>query len=311
MQIHLQVKNFENYFHLHDFFAIVKTMNKKYKFAFYIVSAIAALTFFVLTFFSPDMIILNPKGFIGIEQRDLLVISTLLMLIVVIPVFVFLFMFIWKYRANNPKLQYEPEMEDSVLAEIVWWGFPCLIITVLSLITWYKTWDLDPFKPLVSPVKPIHIQVVALQWKWLFIYPEEKIATLNHIQFPTATPLNFEITSDAPMNAFWIPELGGMIYAMPGMNSKLHLIADTEGNFDGSSAHLSGTGFADMKFIAKSTSAEEYQKWLEEARTSAKELNLEMYNKLAESNVNKEIETYKLSADTLYHEIMMKYMVPQ
>jgi cytochrome o ubiquinol oxidase subunit 2 len=285
-------------------------MNKKYKITFFVLLALAGLLFFVLTFFSPDMVVLNPKGFIGIEQRDLLVISTLLMLIVVIPVFVFLFYFIWKYRASNPHPKYDPEMEDSVVAEIIWWGFPCLIVFVLSIITWYKTHELDPFKPLVSPVKPIHIQVVALQWKWLFIYPEEKIATVNYIQFPKATPINFEITSDAPMNAFWIPELGGMIFAMAGMNSKLHLIADEEGHFDGSSAHISGTGFAGMRFTANSSSEEDYQKWLQTVKQSQNHLDLHLYQHLVEPSFNNAVETYQLATEDLYNQIIKKYMVP-
>ena len=197
------------------------------------------------------MAVLDPKGFIAFEERDLLYITALLMLTVVVPVLVLAVVICWKYRAGNKKAKYEPEWDKSWALELVWWGFPCIIVALLSVLTVKSCLDLDPFKPLESDVKPLKIQVVALQWKWLFIYPEQKIATINFVQFPEKTPINFELTADAPMNSFWIPQLGGQIYAMPGMSTKLHLIANEAGSYRGSSSNISGNGFAGMIFTAK------------------------------------------------------------
>ena len=154
------------------------------------------------------------------------------------------------------------------------------------------------------------IQVVALQWKWLFIYPEEGIATVNFIQFPVDTPVNFEITADAPMNSFWIPQLGGMIYAMPAMRSKLHLIANEMGDFRGVSANLSGTGFAGMTFVAKSSSQADFEEWVHSVRHSNRTLTSESYNQLAMPSQNNPVASYVLLDNNLFEEILMKYMPP-
>jgi cytochrome o ubiquinol oxidase subunit 2 len=159
---------------------------------------------------------------------------------------------------------------------------------------------------LESNTKPLKIQVVALQWKWLFIYPEQGIATVNFVQFPEQTPINFEITADAPMNSFWIPQLGGQIYAMPGMVAKLHLIADKEGSYRGSSANLSGKGFAGMKFIAKSSSEADFEAWVDSVRQSGPI----DYTKVAEPSEYAPAAFYSLSDDNLFNQIVMKYMVP-
>jgi cytochrome o ubiquinol oxidase subunit 2 len=159
-------------------------------------------------------------------------------------------------------------------------------------------------------VKPIKIQVVALQWKWLFIYPEHNIASLNFFQFPEQTPLEFAITADAPMNSFWISQLGGQIYAMPGMNSKLHLIANETGEFRGSSANLSGEGFAGMHFIAKSSTHADFDQWVESVKSSSNTLDKESYRKLALPSKNNPPEIYVLKDIHLYNQIIMRYMMP-
>jgi cytochrome o ubiquinol oxidase subunit 2 len=219
-------------------------MNKKIKIVFSVLLLIAVMW---LSFIFVDLnkiSVLNPKGIVALKEYRLIIISTLMMLIVVVPVFFMTVFFAWKYRADNTKAKYKPDEDQNHLAEVVWWGVPFLIIAVLGVITWKSCFELDPFTPLKMNTKPLKIQVIALRWKWLFIYPEQKIATVNFFQFPEKTPINFEITSDAPMNSFWLPELGGQIYAMPGMSTKLHLIADTEGSYRGSSANISGTGFS-------------------------------------------------------------------
>ncbi len=257
-----------------------------------------------------NIAILFAKGKIALQQRDLLFIIQAIMLLVVIPVYVLTFLFSWIYRAHNSKARYTPDWDDNRLLEYIWWGIPCIIIIIIGAITWVSTYHLDPYKPIVTDKKPIRIQVVALQWKWLFIYPEENIATVNFLQFPEKTPINFEITSDAPMNSFWIPQLGGQIYAMPGMQTKLHLIADEAGEFMGASANLSGEGFADMHFIAKASSEEEYQQWLQSVKQSSKTLNVREYKQLAFPSRNNPVTVYLLQGDTLFDQIIMKFMHP-
>lgn len=170
---------------------------------------------------------------------------------------------------------------------------------------------MDPFKPIASENKPITIQVVALQWKWLFIYPEEKIATVNFVQIPQHTPIRFEITADAPMNSFWIPHLGGQIYAMPKMRSILHLIAHDAGDFRGSSANLSGEGFAGMHFITRATPDDAYQQWIASAKQSPYLLNAEEYERLAAPSKNNPVMVYLLKEENLFNQIIMKYMLPR
>lgn len=255
--------------------------------------------------------VLFPKGIIALKERNLLFIIQALMLIIVIPVYILTFVFSWKYRATNPKATYDPDLVDHKVAEIIWWGLPLVLTLIVCWLTWVKTHELDPFKPLVSDKKEITIQVVALQWKWLFIYPDQKIATMNYLQIPEKTPIRFEITADAPMNSFWIPDLGGQIYAMPKMKTVLNLIADQKGNFRGSSANLSGEGFAEMHFVTKASSEEDYIKWIASVKKSQKFLNFEEFNKLALPSQNNPVELYVLRDENLFEQIIMKYMHPQ
>jgi len=255
--------------------------------------------------------VLFPKGDIALEQRNLLFIVQIIMLLVIIPVFICTFIFSWKYRADNPKGVYDPDLVDNIFLEFVWWGVPFVIVVLISILTWYKTYELDPYKPIQSEKKAITIQVVALQWKWLFIYPEENIASLNFLQFPKDTPLHFEITADAPMNSFWIPALGGQIYAMSKMKTELYLIANQEGDFRGSSANISGEGFAAMHFIARASSEENYQQWVESIKQSQKGLNWESYSKIALPSQEDAPETYNLTDPKLFDKILNKYMHPK
>ena len=231
--------------------------------------------------FKDHISLLFPKGVIALEQRNLLLILQALMLLVIIPVYILTFIFSWKYQANNPHGKYDPDLVDNTVAEYIWWGFPLVMTVLASILTWVKTHELDPYQPIASDKKPLTIQVVALQWKWLFIYPEEKIATVNFVQFPKEVPIHFEITADAPMNSFWIPHLGGQIYAMPDMKTELNLIANETGDFRGSSANISGEGFSGMHFIARASSEEDYQKFVASAKKANKSLSLQEYQLLA------------------------------
>lgn len=257
-----------------------------------------------------EIAMLMPKGLVALKERNLLYFIQVIMLLVIIPVYVFTFIFSWKYRAHNTKAKYTPDWSHSALAETLWWGIPLVFTVIICVVTWFETYNLNPYKPLTSDKKPLKIQVVALQWKWLFIYPEEKIATVNFFQIPKQVPIHFEITADAPMNSFWIPQLGGQIYAMPKMRTELHLIADAIGDYRGSSANLSGVGFAGMHFIARASSEEDYNKWVNSVKSATSSLNFEKYSALAKPSENNPVALYQLEDEKLFDQIIMKYMMP-
>lgn len=252
--------------------------------------------------------VLFPSGTIAFKQRNLLFLIQALMLIIVIPVYVLTFIFSWKYRADNKEADYDPELADNWIAECFWWGIPIVMTAIVSVITWQQTHELDPYKPIVSDKKPITIQVVALQWKWLFLYPEENIASMNYLQIPVNTPIRFEITADAPMNSFWIPDLGGQIYAMPAMRTELNLIATEAGDFRGSSANISGEGFSGMHFITRATSEDAYLDWV---RTAKETKNILDYSEVATPSQNVPPQVYQLKTAKLFNEIMMQYTHPK
>lgn len=254
--------------------------------------------------------VLQPKGLLADKERDLILLTVGLSLIVVIPVFIMLFSIAWRYRASNTKAKYQPEFASHKGIEALWWGIPCLIILVLAIITGIATHALDPYKSLNSPIKPINVQVIALQWKWLFIYPDQKVATLNYVNIPSNTPINLTITSDAPMNSFWVPALAGQVYAMSGMTTQLHIMADGTGSYNGSSANISGEGFANMRFVVNSMTPQDFQLWVKQAKTSRNGLSYDDYQKLAQPSKNIPNTTYTLMDGSLYNKSIMKYMSP-
>lgn len=172
-----------------------------------------------------NWVVLDPKGQIGADERSIIMTATWLMLIIVVPVIILIFALAWKYRASNTRAQFTPDWDHSneIVAAVAL--APCVIVLILSVMTWKESHKLDPYRPLESTVPPINVNVVALDWKWLFIYPDQRIATVNEVAFPANVPVNFSITSVSVMNAFFIPQLGGQIYAMPGMQTKLSLMA--------------------------------------------------------------------------------------
>lgn len=254
--------------------------------------------------------VLSPGGPIGQKERDLIVLAVALSLIVVIPVYFMLFYFAWNYREGNKKARYDPGFDHSRLIESIWWGVPLLIITILAVATWRGSHELDPFKPLASSVKPLNIQVVALQWKWLFIYPEQNIATVNSLTFPEKTPIRFDVTADAPMNSFWIPQLGGQIYAMSGMSTNVHLMADSVGNYHGSSANISGEGFAAMKFTASSVTGDDFDRWVAQVRQNRDLLSMAVYSQLAQPGRGTPIGYFSSVERNLYDQVVEKYSLP-
>jgi len=257
-----------------------------------------------------NLAVLNPVGEIAAQEKSLMITAVLLMLIVVVPVIIMVFLFAWKYRASSTKAKYTPNWAHNTWLEIVWWGIPSSIIVVLATITWITTHKLDPYRPLDSTQKPVEIQVVALDWKWLFFYPEYNIATVNHIQIPVGRPINFRITADAPMNSFMIPQLGGQIYAMQGMETKIHLIAEKPGEFDGYSSNYSGHGFSGMNFKVNAGSEEEFQTWVKKVKDQKTSLTKELYYEtLLPPTKNNKVEYYSKFDDALFEHILKKYLM--
>ncbi len=251
--------------------------------------------------------LIDSKGSVGIAEKNLILTATYAMLIVVVPVILLTLFFAWKYRETNTSATYLPKWAHSTKIEIVMWLVPSLIILYLGIMTWKTTHELDPYKPLVSDVKPITVEVVALDWKWLFIYPDLGIATVNQIQFPVGTPVNFKITSDSVMNSFFIPQLGGQIYAMAGMQTKLHLIADEAGDYAGISSNFSGQGFTDMKFRAIATTPEAFNAWVAKVRASSDDLTRGNYERFAAPGEKQPVKYFSHVDTNLFNSIVAKY----
>lgn len=269
---------------------------------------IVAITVWFIS--TQDISILRPAGEIGIKERNLMVFTVSLGALVIIPVFIMTVLFAWRYRESNLKATYRPDWDTHRGAEATWWGIPIAIIVVLAVVTWITTYQLDPFKEIQGTKPPMTIQVVSLDWKWLFIYPDQHIASVNYVQFPAGTPVNFEITSDAPMNSFWIPELGGQMYSMPGMSTHLNVLTDKMGNYAGSSANISGKGFAGMKFTAHASSETEFNNWVKTTQQASGNLSLANYDLLAKPSSDAPVTTYGSVDHNLYDTIIMKYMMP-
>jgi cytochrome o ubiquinol oxidase subunit 2 len=253
-------------------------------------------------------IVLDPKGPIGGEEALLIKIAFLLMLIVVLPVFAMIIWFTVRYRASNKKATYMPDWAHSNKIEWVIWLVPLAIVASLSWLTWVKTHELDPYKPIKSEVKPVRIEVVSTDWNWLFIYPDYNIAVVNHMVFPVNTPLSFKLTSASVMTSFFIPQLGSQIYVMAGMRTKLHLLADHEGTYLGQNMEYSGNGYATMHFDAVATSNEKFMEWVNEAGRSLKVMNMPTFKEFSEPSINYPVTLYSSVAPGLFNRIMMQFM---
>lgn len=231
-----------------------------------------------------DLVLFDPKGPIAEQQMDIIITSIWVMLIVVIPVTIMGVWFPFKYRASNTKSEYKPHWEHSNLIEAIVWTIPIIIIIVLGVITYKTSYSLDPREPIKSDKPTMVIQVVAMDWKWLFIYPEEGIATVNEMAMPIDTPVEFLVTSDTVMNSFFIPHLGTQIYAMSGMENRVHLMASEEGVYPGISANYSGFGFAGMKFSTIATSEQGYADWVNKVKRAPEPLSTERFKQLQEKS---------------------------
>jgi cytochrome o ubiquinol oxidase subunit 2 len=250
-------------------------------------------------------VVLDPKGPIGLEERSIIITATVLMLIVVVPVIALILVFAWRYRASNEKAEYRPDWSHSNTIETVVWLIPCLIIATLGVITWRSSHSLDPYRPLSSKVKPIRIDAVALDWKWLFIYPDEKVATVNEVAFPANVPVEFHITSATVMNAFFIPQLGSQIYAMAGMQTQVHLLASEPGTYQGLSSNYSGEGFSGMTFKAIALpSPQGFSSWLAKVKASQQVLGETAYEQLMRPSENNPVAYYSQVQPHLFADIV-------
>jgi cytochrome o ubiquinol oxidase subunit 2 len=283
-------------------------MNKKFPFLFPLAVTVIILIAAVWYLHGTHLAVLDPAGLIAQKESSLIILATVLSMIIIVPVFIMTIFIAWKYRESNTKAKHNPNWDFKPIVDVIWWTVPTILIIILSVIIWTSTHALDPFKPIASNNPPIVIQVVAMDWKWLFIYPQQGIATVNYFEFPENTPVDFEITSDAPMNSFWIPELGSQIYAMPSMSTELHLIASSTGTYSGMSANISGAGFADMTFTAQSVSQDDFNSWVRNAKQSSNMLTADAYNTLAQPGTSTPL-TYSWSDADLYDKVLMKDMM--
>ena len=285
-------------------------MNRKSRIAIALLGVIGVIALLVLYLHGHNIAVLEPAGPVAEKERNLIIIGVLLSAIVVIPVYIMTVAIAWRYRESNTKAVYKPDWDHSRLYETVWWGIPIVIISILSVIAWQSAHELDPFRSLDSKIQPLNVQVVSLDWKWLFIYPQQNIASVNLLGIPENTPINFEISSDTVMNSFWIPSLGGQIYAMPGMSTQLHLMANKIGTYYGSSANISGTGFASMVFSARAMTTTGFDNWVHTAQNSPVHLTMAAYSKLARPSEYNPVAYFSSVANSLYNTTVVKYMMP-
>jgi cytochrome o ubiquinol oxidase subunit 2 len=260
-----------------------------------------------------DWVVLNPAGDIARQQANLVLVSTALMLVIIVPVMALTVLFAWRYRAANTVADYDPDWDHSTKLELVIWSAPLAIVIALGSVTWLATHLLDPYRPLgridathaIAPgTQPLEVDVVALDWKWLFIYPAQNIATVNELVLPQGRPVRFRITSSTVMNSFYVPALAGQIYAMPGMETKLHAVFNRTGTFTGLSANFSGPGFSHMHFAARSVTADGFQAWVAGVRHADAGLDRATYLALDKPSEQEPVRHYAQVAPDLFDAVV-------
>lgn len=260
-----------------------------------------------------DWVVMNPSGDVAAQQRDLILISTGLMLLIIIPVMALTVLFAWRYRASNKDAVYDADWHHSTRLEVVIWAAPLVIIIALGAITWVSTHLLDPYRPLsridagrpvAKDAKPLVVQAVALDWKWLFFYPDYGIATVNELAAPVDAPIRFEITSSTVMNSLFVPALAGQIYAMPGMETKLHAVINKPGAYEGFSANYSGAGFSNMRFKFHGLDAAGFDAWIKQARDAGGVLDRAAYAELERPSVAEPVKRWSAVEGGLYDAIL-------
>lgn len=259
------------------------------------------------------MTLLDPAGDVAVQQRDVLVTSTLLMLLIIIPVIALVVGFAWHYRQSNKKATYKPNWDHSILLELVIWSGPLLIIICLGALTWLGTHLLDPYRPIgrISPdqqiaatEKPLDIDVVALDWKWLFFYPDSQVASVNELVVPVGKPLAFHITAATVMNSFFVPAMAGQIYAMAGMETQLSAVMNKPGSYEGFSANYSGAGFSDMHFVVHAVDGDGFNAWVGKVKREGAFLDRDLYRTLAAPSIKDPVRYYSGFEPGLYDAIL-------
>lgn len=251
---------------------------------------------------------LNPKGFIAEGEFNLILFSTMLLLALAIPTLVILYAVAWRFREGNQHAHYDPQASHSKLFVFSMWALPTIVVLILASVMWPSTHRLEPQKTIAPDTKSLTIQVIAMRWKWVFIYPEQHIATVNFVEIPTDTPVEFELSADeTPMSSFWIPNLGGQLYAMTGHVNRLNLIAEKAGDYQGSTAEINGAGFAGMKFIARAGSAKDFNSWVKDVQDSSAFLNSAEYDKLLKPSEDNPVAYYAKVDTDLYAKMLTKY----
>lgn len=283
----------------------------KRKFLIGLLFVVLGIIGIVIVLANENALVVHPKGIIAQNELELIVANIILMLLIIVPTYMLLFTVVWKYCIKQDTAKYDPNHSFGIIGELLMWGLPTVIVVVMSLVTWGATHKLNPYSPIEGEHKTLTIQVVALDWKWLFIYPELDIATLNYFHIPEKTPIHLRLTADgSPMNSFWIPQLSGQIYSMTGMSTQLFLMADGPGEYVGKAVEINGEGYADMTFAAKSTSPKDFEDWLAQVKKSSDRLTEDVYDKLVKPSVNKSVILFSEVEKDLYHKIIHKYMYP-
>jgi cytochrome o ubiquinol oxidase subunit II len=259
--------------------------------------------------------VLDPQGPVGVADKQILIDSLIIMLAIVVPTIVVTLGFAWWYRAGNVKARYLPDYVYSGRIELLVWSIPILVILFLGGIAWIGSHSLDPAEPIEQPrgapaVKPVEVQVVSLDWKWLFIYPEQGIASVNRLVIPAGRPVHFSLTSASVMNAFFVPKLGSMIYTMNGMTTQLHLQADKPGTYPGLSSHYSGDGFSDMHFDTVALPADQFAGWAAGVKGKGPVLDVPTYTEFARQSQNLTPFTYGAVAPNLFQAITSQKLAP-
>lgn len=254
--------------------------------------------------------VLNPRGLIAYEERKLFFDTLALMLIVVLPVIVMSFTFVYHYQVSHRVRDYKPNWSHSYFLESLWWGIPCVIIVILAILTWKKTVELDPYRPIAGQTQaPLVVQAIALPWKWIFIYPEQRIATINELVVPVGQQVEFAFTTDnVPMSAFFVPQLGSQIYAMAGMRTKLHLLANEPGVYDGMNTQFNGNGFPEMHFPVRVVQPDQMQAWVDQVKKSTDKLTDAAYIELLKPSIVDQPKYYADASPELFENILKVYM---
>jgi cytochrome o ubiquinol oxidase subunit II len=252
--------------------------------------------------------VLDPKGPIAVAERQILFNSLGIMLAIVIPTILATFGVAYWFRSSNQRARYQPEFKYSGRLEVLVWAIPAMTVLLVGGVAWVGAHDLDPRKAISAAAKPVTVQVVSLDWKWLFIYPEQGVASVNHLVVPAGTPISFELTSSGVMNSFFVPQLGSQIYTMSGMVTHLQLQADHPGSYRGLSAQFSGDGFADMRFVVDALPGQQFQQWVASTRDNGPTLDAESYADLAKPSEAVGPFTYGAVSPDLFNAILSSAM---